>query len=281
MEYTKGSVVSADGTTIGYRQMGSGPAIIVMHGGMQASQYFMKLGAALAGDFTVYIPDRRGRGLSGPHGDNFTGQRFVEDVAALVEATGAERIFGLSSGAIITLRSALAIPSLRRIAVYEPPLSVNGSSPVGWVPQYESEIAEGKLSDAVVTALKGMGVEPVMSRVPRAIIVPALRVGLKSDERTRADDVSIASLIPTLHYDMVLVAETADTLDDYRAIDADVLLLGGSKSPGYLHTSLDALEGVLPHVRRVTFAGLRHSGPDDDGDPARVAAELLPFFTAG
>jgi len=31
-----------------------------------APQNFMKLGQALASEFTVYIPDRRGRGLSGP-----------------------------------------------------------------------------------------------------------------------------------------------------------------------------------------------------------------------
>lgn len=68
-------------------------------------------------------------------------------------------------------------------------------------------------------------------------------------------------------------------MDEDRAIDADVLLLGGSTSPGYLPSSLDALEGILPYVRRLTFAGLRHSGPDDDSDPARVAAELLPFFS--
>jgi hypothetical protein len=78
---------------------------------------------------------------------------------------------------------------------------------------------------------------------------------------------------------MLRVAGTEDTVDEDRAMDADVLLLRGSTSPGYLPSSLDALEGVLPHVRMVTFAALRHSGPDDDRDPARVAAELLPFFS--
>lgn len=30
--YTTSSVTSKDGTTVGYRQMGSGPGIILMHG---------------------------------------------------------------------------------------------------------------------------------------------------------------------------------------------------------------------------------------------------------
>jgi hypothetical protein len=41
-----------------------------MHTGMQAAQNFMLLAKALSDEFTVYLPDRRGRGLSGPPGEN-------------------------------------------------------------------------------------------------------------------------------------------------------------------------------------------------------------------
>lgn len=64
--YAIDSVISSDGTLIGYRQLGSGPGIILLHGGANASQNYMKLGAALSAAFTVFLPDRRGRGLSGP-----------------------------------------------------------------------------------------------------------------------------------------------------------------------------------------------------------------------
>jgi pimeloyl-ACP methyl ester carboxylesterase len=64
MTYTTDFVTSKDGTKIGYRQLGSGPGLIIVHGGMQASQDFMALGDLLADDFSVYIPDRRARGLS-------------------------------------------------------------------------------------------------------------------------------------------------------------------------------------------------------------------------
>ena len=105
--YTKGSVRSVDGTSIGYRQLGHGPGVIVVHGGMQASQDFMKLATELSGQFTIYVPDRRGRGFSGPFGDNYSVIKECEDVAALVEKTGTQNIFGLSSGAIIALRASL------------------------------------------------------------------------------------------------------------------------------------------------------------------------------
>ena len=69
--FTTCSVTSRDGTTIGYRQVGSGPGLILLHGGMQSSRSFTNLAAALSDAFTVYVPDRRGRGLSGPHGENY------------------------------------------------------------------------------------------------------------------------------------------------------------------------------------------------------------------
>ena len=96
--YTKSTVTSKDGTVIGYRQMGSGPGLILMHGDIGASQHFMGLANALADVFTVYIPDRRGRGLSGPFGDNYGLQKEVEDVDSLLKKTGAHYLFGASSG---------------------------------------------------------------------------------------------------------------------------------------------------------------------------------------
>ncbi|MGP8011235.1 MAG: alpha/beta fold hydrolase [Halobacteriota archaeon] len=52
-KYEMGSVVSKDGTVIGYRQMGDGPGVILFHGGANASQSYSKLGADLTDAFTV------------------------------------------------------------------------------------------------------------------------------------------------------------------------------------------------------------------------------------
>jgi len=65
---------------------------------MEASQHFLQLATLLSDRFTVTLPDRRGRGMSGPFGEQYSVTKDCEDIAALVEQTGAERIFGLSSG---------------------------------------------------------------------------------------------------------------------------------------------------------------------------------------
>ncbi|QND65273.1 alpha/beta hydrolase [Mesorhizobium loti] len=275
-----GSVRSRDGTTIGYRQMGSGPGLVLLHGAMQSSHNFTDLAAALSDTFSVYIPDRRGRGLSGPHGDGYALQKEVEDLDALLGATDSINVFGLSSGAIITLAAALAVPSLRRIALFEPPLDVgNVPSPQDWVPGYEKDLARGDLASAMVTAMKGTD-PSLFTALPRLILVPLIRLGLRAKPDGRDNGkVPLDVLIRSVHFDACLVAETVGMLERFKAVNADVLLLGGTRSVSYLPAALDALQGVLPTVkRRVAFQGLGHLAADNDGQPKRVANELRNFF---
>jgi pimeloyl-ACP methyl ester carboxylesterase len=276
--YRKGSVVSADGTTIGFRQCGSGPGVILLHGSMLAAQDFMKLAEALADDFTVTVPDRRGRGLSGPHGVDYGIEREVEDLEALLKETGASRVFGLSSGALIGLRTARATPAIEKLALYEPPLSIDGSVPVDWVPRYRRELADGRIAAALVSVLKGLEADRMFRSVPRFILVPTLNLALRFQREAKGDDVPIPDLVPTMSADAQLVTQLTDTTDDYATIDADVLLLGGSRSPAYFGRALEALTGVLPRSKRVTIPKLDHSGPTDDGGPAEVAQSLRGFF---
>src|SRR4029450_7135212 len=111
-----GSVVSADGTSIGYRRLGQGPSVILLHGGVNASQHMMKLGGALADAFTVYLPDRRGRGMSGAFGPAYSIQREDEDLAALVEGTRAECVFGPANGGLFALHGAVGLGQVRVVA---------------------------------------------------------------------------------------------------------------------------------------------------------------------
>src|SRR6266568_2966185 len=94
--YTIGSVTSKDGTTIGYRQLGHGPAIVLVQGAMGSAQNFMQLAGRLSDAFTVYVPDRRGRGLSSlPYSKDYGIQKDVEDLDALLAKADAHSVFGL------------------------------------------------------------------------------------------------------------------------------------------------------------------------------------------
>jgi pimeloyl-ACP methyl ester carboxylesterase len=279
--YTTSSVVSKDGASIGYRQMGTGPGVILLHGAMQTSQSFAKLAAALSDSFTVHVPDRRGRGLSGPFGDAYGIEREVEDLDALMKGTGARNVFGLSSGALIALQAALLLPSLHKIALYEPPLAIEDapSSPMAWTLRYERELARGDLAAAMVAAIKGTGDRDLFSALPRFILVPLMRFAIqKSSKEANTERTSLEILIPTVHFDCRLAAEMAGTIEKFKAVHLEVLLMGGTRSIDYLAKALDALAAALPNVKRVTLSGLGHLAADDTGEPKRVANELRPFF---
>jgi len=246
---------------------------------MQASQNFVKLAEALADTFTVYVVDRRGRGMSGTYGDHYSLNKDVEDIQALVNKTGAYYIFGLSSGAIITLQSALMTPALQRVVLYEPPLPVNEhDAPDTWVPRFEQDIARGNLAAAMVSVMKGTDDSP-MTLIPRILLTQMFKLGINDDAtETKAGDVSIKALIPTMHYDAQIVQELRGKLERYKDVQADVLLLGGTRSRSFLKKALDYLSTTLPHSKRVEFPGVGHLVADNDGKPEMVAEELKRFF---
>jgi pimeloyl-ACP methyl ester carboxylesterase len=280
LAYTIGSLTSADGTTIGYRQIGSGPGLLLLHGGLQASQHYMRLAAALADAFTVYVPDRRGRGLSGPPVEQHSLAQACEDVDALLAKTDTHFVFGHSAGGLIALQAALTLPSLHKVAVYEPPLSVHGSVPTSWLKRYEREVAQGKYASAMITALKGLQINQLFTILPRSVLLLLIMVLQRREKQTlQPNDVSMESLVPTGRLDMQLFHDMEDTLEHFAGMRAEVLLLGGEKSPAYLRDVLTALNQTLPHVKRIHYPGLDHSGPNVTA-PERVASDLRAFFSA-
>jgi pimeloyl-ACP methyl ester carboxylesterase len=280
VDWRLGSVVSADGTVIGYRQTGAGRALVLLHGAFQSSHSFTELGAALAASFTVTIPDRRGRGASGPFGARHGLGTEVEDLAALLEETGAHDVFGLSAGAVVALEGALVLPAIHRLALFEPPLLIDGlPASTGWVLRYERALAAGRLGMAMAMAMKGTGDRELMTALPGFVLAAMFGLALRFErEPAEGEAPSVRSLIPTVHYDIGLIAETAGRLGAYRGLKTDTLLLGGTRSVSYLPPALDALERTLPHCRRVELAGVGHLAAANDGAPDRVASELRRFF---
>jgi pimeloyl-ACP methyl ester carboxylesterase len=280
--YTTDFVTSKDGTKIGYRQLGSGAGLLLVHGGMMSSQNFMKLGELLSSKFTVYIPDRRGRGLSGAHGDNYCLLAESDDLLAIIKKTKAENIFGLSSGAIVVLQTALVEPCVKKIALYEPPIPVNGTEPAAWVGGYEHAMAEGNLGKAMISIVKGTGDNSFLGKLPSFMTIPFMNFAIKADAKDKEgngkNEVSLKTLISTMHFDPKLVSQSDDIITKCKSLRADVLLLGGQKSQQYLKAALDALSFALPKLKRIELKGVGHLAADNGGNPKVVAKELCNFF---
>ena len=107
------------------------------------------------------------------------------------------------------------------------------------------------------------------------------------DSKAAPDAITMRKLAPTIHYEGVLIAEMAGTVDAFRTVTADVLILGGSKGLPFLKPARDALARTLPRSRRVEFPGLDHGASSDRGSTnpggkpeivAQVAREVRTFF---
>ncbi|GAA1596611.1 alpha/beta hydrolase [Kribbella hippodromi] len=323
-ELTQGTVTSRDGTEIGYYKTGTNaqaPAVVVLHGSMESARSHLLLAEALADEFTVYLPDRRGRGLSGPHRPNHSIQTEVEDLQAVLKATGAELLFGVSAAGAVALETARtrattsattsAVQStggpdstlpgsaaagsaggrvLRKVAVYEPALVADGAPHREWLARFDREIACGDVSAAMVTSMFGFEMAPAFLKVmPRGLLRYMTEKMMAKEERgAAAGAITMRQLAPTIHAEGTIVAELAGTFDAFRAVQADVLLMGGSKGLRGLAPGRDTLEKVLPHCTRIEFPGYDHGSSSDPsplnptGKPEavrRIATELKSFFT--
>ena len=197
-----------------------------------------------------------------------------QDMRAIVSA-GATNLFGLSSGAIVVLQTALDEPIIGNIALYEPPI---GHDPRGWMPQYDKEVAEGKFGAALMTVAKNTGGPSPMTRL-RFFLAPLLNVAIKADEKSvQGDDVPLKALIASMHYDQQAVMQSGALTEKAKQLKAQTLLLGGSKSPSDLKSPLDSLQAAIPHAARVEIEGVGHLAADNGERPLLVAAELRKFF---
>jgi len=53
LQYTLGHVTSKDGTTLGFRQLGAGPAVILLHGGFAQARTIGGMKPAASGRATA------------------------------------------------------------------------------------------------------------------------------------------------------------------------------------------------------------------------------------
>jgi pimeloyl-ACP methyl ester carboxylesterase len=81
MEGARHSVAGADGVRIGLLTAGSGPALLLVHGGMGTINSWQRVWGALAAHRRVTAMDRRGRGSSGD-ADTYKLSSGYADVAA-------------------------------------------------------------------------------------------------------------------------------------------------------------------------------------------------------
>jgi pimeloyl-ACP methyl ester carboxylesterase len=163
------TVMSKDGTRIAFDRIGEGPPVIFVGGALNDRTFppLVELAELVAPRFTAYNYDRRGRGDSGDTSP-YAVAREVEDLEALIaEAGGRASVYGLSSGAVLALEAAARGAPIDSLALFEPPLDVEGEE--------TSEEETAQLAELVAAGRRGEAVEAFLSGVLPAEVIAEMK----------------------------------------------------------------------------------------------------------
>jgi pimeloyl-ACP methyl ester carboxylesterase len=132
---------------IAYRQAGDGPALVLLHGGMEDSRSWRWQVDALADEFTVLAWDAPGCGRSSDVPESWRMPDYADAVAAWLDTIGIERphVLGLSWG------SSVALEFYRRHAQV-PASLILASAYAGWAGSLSAEETAARLEGILATA---------------------------------------------------------------------------------------------------------------------------------
>jgi pimeloyl-ACP methyl ester carboxylesterase len=122
-----------DGAQIHYAVFGSGPPVILLHGGLADSRYWgEQVPALMRAGHQVVLIDSRGHGRSSRDGRPYTYELMASDVVAVMDRLGLTKaaVAGWSDGAIIGLVMALHDPErLTRVFAFAANMDPSGVKP--------------------------------------------------------------------------------------------------------------------------------------------------------
>ena len=263
-------IESRDGTPIALFPIGSGPALVLVHGAAADHTTFRVIGPMLAERFTVHAIDRRGRGASGGT-PPYAIEREFEDVAAVADALAIEAgarvdVIGHSYGGRCALGAARLTDSIRRGVSYE-----GAPSPPGLA--YGDETLAGDLVDLELAGRDEALLEAFLRRV----------VGMDDAALAayRADPVWPLRVAAAHTIPREIAAEAtsrAAALDALGQVRQPVLqILGGDSVPSFREATF-ALDERLADGRVVVIEGARHAAHHTHPD-ATVEA-IVSFLAA-
>jgi pimeloyl-ACP methyl ester carboxylesterase len=257
---TAKTVTSRDGTTIAYEVTGAGPALILVDaaGHYRAFSSFTGLIGLLAGHFTVYHYDRRGRGDS-TDTPPYAVEREVEDLAALIDrAGGSAFLYGYSSGGLLALHAAASGLPVAKIVLFEPPFETGDdrSGQAAFTAQLAELVRAGRPGAAVEHFLTSIGVpDEVMALM-----------------RNTASWLAMESVAHTLIYDSVISEGTCFQL--LASVTVPTLVLQSESSGDELIAMSATIADAMPDASHRGIAGEWHAVADDV-----LADALREFFS--
>ena len=127
-----------------------------------------------------------------PRKEPYTFDQDIDDLAAILEHTGARAVIGHSSGGYIALQAALRLP-IDRLALYDAAVSIDGGFPSEWLDAAREAARAGDIARSMAITTGGINTHSLVvtasARPPRRDLprVPA-DVDRPDDGRPAPDD---------------------------------------------------------------------------------------------
>jgi pimeloyl-ACP methyl ester carboxylesterase len=253
-------ITRADGVTVSYVEYGSGPRLVLVHGGFSDHETnWQEVAPMLRDRFTVTAVARRGRGETSATAGHSVLDEAADVVAVLREIGEPVFLLGHSYGALCAMEAAALYPAgVRELVLYEAPNPAIASS-------------------EVVADLEAFGVRADWDGMVQFFLNDVLLVPADDISALRASEgweVWTSDAAASLHDLRAVVGHRFDA-SRFRGLEMPVLLLIGGESPRELYLT-DPLAAVLPNARIHVLEGQAHEGMTTGPDQfAEVISEAL------
>jgi pimeloyl-ACP methyl ester carboxylesterase len=245
------TVASSDGVQISVQKVGSGPALLLVHGALLNGS--LSWGAVLpkfAEHFTVYAMDRRGRAPSGD-AKEYSLANEAGDIAAVVEAIGGPVVvLAHSYGALATLEALNRLKTVSHLILYEPPVTLKPAE-TDAVANMERALAANDREQLVTTFLRDQ------------IRVPPEGVAMMRSSPMWPVVLQIASTLPRESRAVNTYRPSTDRFANWKT-PTTVLL--GSETVGLLRDAASFVRDAIPGCRMVILEGQGHGAMLDAPD---------------
>jgi 3-oxoadipate enol-lactonase len=254
-----------NGTRLYYETAGRGPAVVLIHGGLNDSRLWDEQMKPLSKHFRVVRYDLRGFGRSNAERVEFWP---TEDLRALLDLLKIERatLVGLSLGGIVAADFALEHPDrVERLVLVGSGLRGAG------LPPDEKAVAARRAAES-----EGMG------KYFETFLQSDMLAGLRT--RPRARDAMRRMMVENYKANAYISAGYSQSPEPPTAqrlgqIKAPTLVIVGSLDGRNLQTIADTLAAQIPGARKVVIDGASHHPPVET--PRQFNRALLDFLTEG
>lgn len=234
---------AADGSEVRAYDEGEGPAILVLHAGMDDGTRWARVAAKLAPRHRVIRLVRRQYRLDLPA--PVTMAEEVAHVRAIVDQLDEPPlVVGHSSGGVVALEAILEVPFAGAV-IYEAALEIPPGSWAGPVRDAMAALERGKIGRAMAIFLR----EVIQLPGPVAVLAGAYGAIRPAYRR----------LVPRQIYDARAIHLLDGHHERYSRITAPTAVLTGERSPAYIAGLVAACLQALPHAEKIVLPGQGHA----------------------